>query len=137
MKTWRTVYLFRRKSWKIHNSSCSNRKRSYKNWYKREKSQKPYLTDCNLLIAQDLWQAHYQILLIILLKEIHEIKCKYRHGNKKYETCGIKYKDCDCFLEKSNFRDDFIGYKCLCCNRNYQKNFDESLKKQFFDILIF
>ena len=33
------------------------------------KIQKPYLTDCNLLIVQDLWQAHYQILLIILLSE--------------------------------------------------------------------
>ena len=34
-----------------------------------KKSQKPYLTDYNLLIVQDLWQAHYQVLLIILLKE--------------------------------------------------------------------
>ena len=34
-----------------------------------KKSQKLYLTDYNLLIAQDLWQVHYQILLIILLKE--------------------------------------------------------------------
>ena len=25
--------------------------------------------DCNLLIVQDLWQAHYQILSIILLRE--------------------------------------------------------------------
>ena len=29
----------------------------------------PYLTKCNLLKMQDLWQAHYQLLLIILLKE--------------------------------------------------------------------
>ena len=34
-----------------------------------KKSQKLYLTDYNLLIVQDLWQVHYQILLIILLKE--------------------------------------------------------------------
>ena len=34
-----------------------------------KKSQKLYLTDYNLLIAQDLLQVHYQILLIILLKE--------------------------------------------------------------------
>ena len=34
-----------------------------------KKSQKLYLTDYNLHIAQDLWQVHYQILLIILLKE--------------------------------------------------------------------
>ena len=30
-----------------------------------KKSQKPYLTGCNLLKAQDLLQAHYEILLII------------------------------------------------------------------------
>ena len=28
-----------------------------------------YLTDYSLLIAQDLWQAHYQILPIIFLKK--------------------------------------------------------------------
>ena len=33
-----------------------------------KKLQKIYLTYYNLLIAQDLWQAHYQILSIILLK---------------------------------------------------------------------
>ena len=31
--------------------------------------QKPYPTGYNLLIAQDFWQAHYQFLLTILLKE--------------------------------------------------------------------
>ena len=34
-----------------------------------ETLQKPYPTDYNLLIAQDLWQSHYQTLLITLLKE--------------------------------------------------------------------
>ena len=34
-----------------------------------KKSQKIYPTDYNLLIVQDLWQAHNQILLIIFLKE--------------------------------------------------------------------
>ena len=34
-----------------------------------KKLQKPYPTDASLLIAQDLWQAHSWILLIILLKE--------------------------------------------------------------------
>ena len=38
-----------------------------------EKVQNMYLTNYNLLIAQDLWQAHYQILPI---KRIHKIKCK-------------------------------------------------------------
>ena len=50
-------------------------------------------------MAQDLCQAHYQILSIIFLKKIHKVKCKYGHGGTKCETCRIKYKDCDCFLE--------------------------------------
>ena len=56
-----------------------------------------------------------------LAEGIHKIKCKYRHEYKKYETCQIKYKDCDCFLECTNFKDDLIEYKCLCCNKNYKK----------------
>ena len=34
-----------------------------------KKVKKIYLTYYNLLIAQDLWQTHYQILSIIILKE--------------------------------------------------------------------
>ena len=34
-----------------------------------KKIQKPYPTDYNLLIVQDLWQAHCQISLLMLLKE--------------------------------------------------------------------
>ena len=39
-----------------------------------ETLQKMNLTYCNLLIAQDLWQARYQILSIIFLKEFIELK---------------------------------------------------------------
>ena len=49
---------------------------------------------------------------------IQKIKWKY---DKKSETCRIKYKFCDCFLENTNFKDDLIEYKCLCCNKNYQR----------------
>ena len=38
-----------------------------------KKLQNSHLTDYNLLIAQDLWQAYYQILSIILLKEFMEL----------------------------------------------------------------
>ena len=41
-----------------------------------------------------------------LFEEIHKIKCKYRHDDKKCKTYGIKYKYCDCFLEYKNFKDD-------------------------------
>ena len=30
---------------------------------------------------------------------INKIKCKYKHDNKKCKTCGITYKECDCFLK--------------------------------------
>ena len=60
---------------------------------------------------------------------IHRIKCKYGHDDKKCQNCGIKYKYCDCFLEYTNFKDDLMQYKCLRCNKNYQHQFDEKLKK--------
>ena len=43
-----------------------------------------------------------------LSEGIHRIKCKYGHDDKKYETGGIKYKYCDCFLKYINFKDDLI-----------------------------
>ena len=48
-----------------------------------EEVSKMYPTYYNLLIAQDLWQAHYQSLPIIFLKEFIKIKCKYGHNDKK------------------------------------------------------
>ena len=38
-----------------------------------KKLHKIYPAYYNLLIAQELWQAHYQILLIIFLKELIEL----------------------------------------------------------------
>ena len=32
---------------------------------------------------------------------------------KKYETCGIKYKDCECCLEYTNVEDNLIECKCF------------------------
>ena len=62
---------------------------------------------------------------------IHKIKCKYRHDDKKCEIFKIKFKDCDCFIEYTNSEDDLIEYKCLFCNKNYQKKFDEKSKERF------
>ena len=66
-------------------------------------------------------------------ERIHKIKCKYGHDDRKCETCGIKYEICDYFLEYTNFKDNLIEYKCLCCNKKYQQKFDEKLKEQFFN----
>ena len=46
---------------------------------------------------------------------------------KKCETCGIKCKYCDYFLEYANFKDDLTEYK----------KFDEKLKERFFNIYKF
>ena len=56
-----------------------------------------------------------------LSERIHKIKCKYQYADKKCKTCGITYEVCDCFLEYTNFKDDLIEHKCLCCNKNYQQ----------------
>ena len=56
-----------------------------------------------------------------LAEGIRNIKCKYRHDDKKCGTCGNKCNDCDCFLEYKNFKDNFIEYKCFCCNKSCQK----------------
>ena len=39
----------------------------------------------------------------------------------------------DWFLKYTNFKDDFIEYKCLICNTNCQIKFNEKLKQRFFD----
>ena len=39
----------------------------------KKKLQKIYLTYCNLLTTQDLWQVHYQILSIIFLPGFIEL----------------------------------------------------------------
>ena len=53
-------------------------------------------------------------LVKYLSEGIHRIKCKFGHGNKNCETCRIKCKYCDCFLEFTNFKDDLIEYKSSC-----------------------
>ena len=53
-------------------------------------------------------------LLNILSEGIHRIKCKFGYSDKKCDTCGIKYKYCDCFLEYRNFNYNLIEYKSLC-----------------------
>ena len=68
-------------------------------------------------------------LVNIAAEGIHKIKCKYGHDDKICETCGIKYKDCECFLEYTIVKDKLIEYKCLCCFKNCQNNVDENLKE--------
>ena len=40
-----------------------------------------------------------------LAEAIHKIKWNYGHDGKKLETCGIKYKGCECCLEYTKVKD--------------------------------
>ena len=51
----------------------------------------------------------------------------------KCETCRIKYKYCDYFLEYIDLKDDLVDYKCLYCNTSSQQKFDEKFKERFFN----
>ena len=59
-----------------------------------------------------------------LSEGLHRVKCISEHYDKKCVTSGIKYKYRDCFLEYTNFKDDLIAYKCLSCNKIYQRKFN-------------
>ena len=41
--------------------------------------------------------------------------------------------DYNCFPEYINFKDYLIQYKCLLCNKNSHRTFDEKLKERFFN----
>ena len=59
--------------------------------------------------------------LLSLANNLANNPAKYKHDDKKCETYGIKYKNCDCFLEYINFKDDLIECRCLGCKKNFQK----------------
>ena len=59
--------------------------------------------------------------------------CLIDNGSEDKKAKGIKYNYYDCFLEYTNFKDDLVEYKCLCCNKNYQHKFDKKLKERFFN----
>ena len=73
-----------------------------------KKLPKIYLIYHNLLIAQDLWQAHYRILSLIFLKEFIELNVNtdMMINLCNCETCRIKYKCCNWFLEYTNYKDN-------------------------------
>ena len=98
-----------------------------------KKLQKPYPTDSNSLIVQDLVTSSLSNIVDNLAKGIHKIKCKYGHYDKKCETCGIKYKDSKCCLKYINVKKSLIECKCFCCKKNCQKTFNENLKERFAD----
>ena len=63
-RIWKTIDLFTRKQWKIEKHITMTvpiEKKLQELMKMKKKLQKIYPTDYNLLLAQDLWQSHYQI----------------------------------------------------------------------------
>ena len=69
-----------------------------------KKSQKPYLTNYNLLIAQDLWQAHYQILSIILVKEIIKLNVNTDTMTQNVKLMELNTKIVTAFLNTQTLK---------------------------------
>ena len=63
-----------------------------------------------------------------LAERVHKIKYNNGHDNKKREIFVIKYKDCECCRKYMNVKDESTVFKCLRCNRKFQKKFNENLK---------
>ena len=75
------------------------------------------------MVAQEVQQAYYRILLVLLLKEFIKLNVSIGIITKNGGKCGIKYTDCEYCLEHTIVKDDLIEYKCLCCKKNYQTRF--------------
>ena len=85
-----------------------------------KKLQQSHPANYNILIAQDLWQAYCQNLLIILRKELDmnwsNLEMDMVINNAKREELNKKIVSAYTII-----KDDLILYKFLCCNKNYQK----------------
>ena len=95
-----------RKQWKIYSLYSFNRKRSCKNWWKWRRSHKNISYILEFIDSARFIASSLSHLVHNLSEGLDKIKCKSEHDDKKWETCGIKYKYCDCFLECTNFKDD-------------------------------
>ena len=54
---------------------------------------------------------------------------------KNVKLAELNTKIASAFMNKQNILIEYnlIEYKCLCCNKNYQKKFNGNLKKRFFN----
>ena len=68
------------------------------------KLQKPYPTDYNLLTAQDLWRANYQILSIILLKEFIKSNVNMDTMIKNVKLVELNTKTATTFLNTQTLK---------------------------------
>ena len=73
-----------------------------------KKLQKINATYYNLLIAQDLWQAHYQILLTTFLNEFIELNVNMGAIIKNVKFVELQMKYATVLLSILTLKDDLI-----------------------------
>ena len=79
---------------------------------------------------QHLWQAHYQILLIIWLKEFTKIKCKNEHFDKKCKTLALNRNIVIAFLNTQTLNTIYYFTYVYVAIKITKKN-DKILNKRF------
>ena len=115
-RTWKTIYLFRRKYWKIHNLYSSNKKEVAESDTNGEEVTKNISHIIQFIDSARFMASSLANLVNNLSEGIHKIKCRYRQVSIKYEVFRITYDACNCFLEYTNFKGYLMKYKCLSSN---------------------
>ena len=75
----------------------------------KQNGQELYLTYYNLLIAQDLWQAHYQVLSTVFLKEFIALNV---NTDMMIRIVKLAESIIIIAIEYMNFKYNLIEYKC-------------------------
>ena len=110
-RIWKTLYLLRKKYWKIYNLSVPIEKEIRIIDKTGKKIAKTISYRLKFIDSTRVMVSSVSSLVNKLAEGIHKIKCKYGHHDIKCQTCWVKYKDCDYFLEYTNLTE----YRCLCC----------------------
>ena len=64
-------------------------------------------------------------------EKIRKVDFKYVRDDKKCETCGIKYKDCNWFLEYANFKNNLLNTNVCVVTIIIRKGFMKNWRKDF------
>ena len=94
------------------------------------KLQEIYLTYYNLLIEQDLWQDHYQILPIIFIKEFIKLHVNTDTMIKNVKLLELHTKYATIFLNTQTLKMIYWNANVYVVTKTINK-FDENLKERF------
>ena len=62
---------------------------------------------------------------LMLLKEFIKLHVNRDMDIKNVEIAGLNTSNDSVFLNKQNFKDRLMEYRCVCFNKHFQQKFDE------------